>query len=238
MLLPMFGRNWNGLALLDLVAMTVRAKKLMDELLASVAVSSRSTRALVTMLLSVTACIVPAILALVVAVDVQASEPVYVYTISPALAAERDSLAQTLAEYPSYELSWTAKKHVVLTYTVRQKAEGMLAPDACEGLPIRVRVENGNLKKATYAATGGKCVAGAPAKTKGLYLTPSEFFSRIAQARMSLECYQSGLNHCLPSCMRVTYGPQYAFPVKMEDYSVEVSDYYWSLEVTDIKREP
>jgi hypothetical protein len=38
--------------------------------------------------------------------------------------------------------------------------------------------------------------------------------------------------------MRVTYGPQYAFPVKMEDYSVEVSDYYWSLEVTDIKREP
>lgn len=166
------------------------------------------------------------------------AEPVYVLTSSPSSIAERDGLKRTLEEYPAHEALWKSLGSVSLTYTVKQAESGLIMPDPCEGLPIRVRLVHGQLKSALYEASGGKCVAGAPARRKGLLLTPSAFFARIEAARRQLACYSSSAAAgCLPTALRVTYDSTLGIPVKMEDYSVEVSDYYWSLTVTNIKKE-
>ena len=173
------------------------------------------------------------------ACTVTATEPVQVFTMSPTLAAERDRFARTLEEYPVHEASWNAKQNVTLAYTVRQGTVSLLVADPCEWLPIKVRIVNGQLRSAIYSASGGKCVAGSRATTTGLYLTPSALFSLIAASRAKLQCYSAPIETgCLPSALRVTYDGIYDFPIKIEDYSEGVSDYYWHLEITDISRMP
>jgi len=182
--------------------------------------------------------------ALIRASSAPAAEPVTVYTMSPTLLEQRASFERVLSEYPQYQRKWESQQGVTLTYIVSQRTVGLVSPEACEGLPIRVRVIAGRLARATYAASGGRCQAGqtvgrARARADHLYLTPAEFFGRIAEARKQLKCYS--IDHqpgCLPTALRVTYDERFGFPIKMEDYSAGVADYYWSLEVSEIRVVP
>jgi hypothetical protein len=173
-----------------------------------------------------------------------AAEPVTVYTISPTLLAERASLERVINDYPKYKAKWESQRHITLTYTVTQKTVGLITPHDCEELPILVRVVDGRLAKATYATSGGRCRAGenvgrVRARANHQYLTPAEFFERVAEAKKQLKCYLiGGPPACMPTTLRVTYDDRFGFPVKMEDYSEAVADFYWSLEVSDIRVVP
>jgi hypothetical protein len=97
---------------------------------------------------------------------------------------------------------------------------------------------------AVYESSGGHCKRGAPASRKSprgqnRYLTPDQLFQRIAEAEKELRCYkQSPTAACLATALRVTYDEKTGLPLKIEDYSDVVSDYYWSLEVTDMQPVP
>jgi hypothetical protein len=165
------------------------------------------------------------------------AEPVYIWTVPPSALAEGEALARTLASYPSYEARWKAHKDVSLTYTVRQYHVGLEQPGPCRDLPIRVRIVDGRLDQATYAADCEDMKAGAPARIDSLYLTPADFFARIVKARDQLRCF-SPARCTASSVLRVEYHESYGFPVSMEDSSFYMSDYYWSLKVTDVRRLP
>jgi hypothetical protein len=167
------------------------------------------------------------------AVTARAEEPVYVYTTPPAAVAEREAFVRALEDYPDHRKLWNSQKHVSLTYTVRQLTDGMKPPAGCETLPVRVHLVDGEVKRATYAASGFKCHAGDPARVKRLLLTPDQFFARIEQGREELERNRAeGLN----TTLRISYDPVLGLPIRIEDSSVLVADYIWTLVVTDIRR--
>jgi hypothetical protein len=173
-----------------------------------------------------------------------AEEPVTVYVKSPVEIAEQQNLEAVLRELPLQRSKWTAFSDSNVTYVVTQKSVGLLTPDPCEGLPIRVKISHGRLQSAVYDSSAGHCRKGHAAGRKSptgehLYFTPDEFFQRIGMAQEQLRCYKLSLPRgCLPTSLHVTYEEKLGFPTKLEDYSQNMSDYYWSLEVADIKVAP
>jgi len=70
-------------------------------------------------------------------------------------------------------------------------------------------------------------------------LTPEELFHRVAMGKDALRCYkESGETRCMATTLRVAYDEKSGLPLKIEDYSESVSDYYWSLEVSELKVVP
>jgi hypothetical protein len=171
-----------------------------------------------------------------------AAEPVVVYTRPPAEIAEQENLETVLRDLPAHTLKWAAFKQSTLSYIVKQKFAGLLVPDPCEGLPIQVKIVRGQLQSAVYVKSGGRCKAGNSAGPTGpsqerLYLTPEDFFWRVAQAEEQLSCYKKPLG-CMPTSLYVTYDEKLGIPIKLEDYSQSVSDHYWSLEVSNLQLQP
>jgi hypothetical protein len=205
--------------------------------------SGPSTSPLGVMASRTTALSFRAALVVIAAASVLAAEPVTVYLKPPSEIAEQRNLEAVLRDLPAHKSQWAAFAKATLTYVVRQASEGMLPPDPCEGLPIRVKISRGLLQSAYYESSGGHCRKGQPAghtsPTGGrLYLTPDDFFQRIAEAEQQLRCYKQPERGCLPTSLRVAYDQKLGLPTKLEDYSVLVSDYYWSLEVTEIHLAP
>ena len=173
-----------------------------------------------------------------------AEEPVTVYLKSPVEIAEQQNLEAVLSNVSFQRSKWNAFANSNVTYVVTQMSVGLVVPDPCEGLPIRVRISRGRLESAHYDSSAGRCRKGQAASRKSptgenRYFTPDEFFKRIAQAEEQLRCYKLSLPRgCLPTSLHVTYEEKLGIPTKLEDYSENVSDYYWSLEVNDIKVDP
>jgi hypothetical protein len=178
------------------------------------------------------------------ATPVIAGEPVEVYLKTPTEVAEQQQLEAVLQTLPFQLEKWRAASSHSVTYVVKQGLVDLLVPDPCEALPIRVTIVRDRLVSAVYESSGGHCKRGAPANRKSprgqdRYLTPDQLFQRIAQAERELGCYrQSAPAACLATALRVTYDEKTGLPLKIEDYSDVVSDYYWSLEVTDVRLVP
>lgn len=179
-----------------------------------------------------------ATLVAVSATPVLASDPVEVYLKMPIVVAEQKHLEVVLQALPAQVQKWRATSHRSVTYVVKQGLSDLLVPDPCESLPIRVTIVRGRLTSAVYESSGGRCKRGAPASRKSprgqeRYFTPEQLFHRIAQAEKELRCYTTA--DCLATALRVTYDEKTGLPLKIEDYSDAVSDYYWSLEVSDVQ---
>jgi hypothetical protein len=173
-----------------------------------------------------------------------ATEPVSVFLKLPIEVREQENLEAVVRGLPVQRAKWATFSKSTLTYVVKQKSTGLLVPDPCEGLPIRVTIIKGAFQSAQYESSGGRCHKGQNAGRKSitgerLYLQPRELFQRIAEAKTQLDCYrQAEPRSCLPTTLRVTYDEKLGMPTKLEDYSELVSDYYWSLEITDIRLKP
>jgi hypothetical protein len=164
-------------------------------------------------------------------------EPVTAYTMAPSQVEERALLQVLARDYPKYKAIWDARGDKSVTYTVRQHRVELISPSPCTELPIEVTVRHGKLLSATYAASGGTCKKGQNVKhgsshPEGDYLTPDALFQRVAGA------VSHPPDERLPTVLRVQFDPTWGLPVKMEDYSEVVSDYYWSLEITSIRALP
>ncbi|HTU68358.1 MAG TPA: hypothetical protein VMF52_20615 [Steroidobacteraceae bacterium] len=185
-----------------------------------------------------------ATLMLVGVTPVMAGDPVEVYLKTPTEVAEQQQLEAVLRALPAQVEKWRATSHRSVTYVVKQSHADMLVPDPCEGLPIRVTMVRDRLLSAVYESSGGHCKRGAAASSRSprgqkRYFVPDQLFQRIAQAEKELRCYkQPATTDCLATALRVTYDEKTGLPLKIEDYSDVVSDYYWSLEVTDIQVVP
>jgi hypothetical protein len=185
-----------------------------------------------------------AILVLAGATPAIANDPVEVYLKAPTEVEEQRQLEEVLRALPVQMKKWRAASNHSLTYVVKQGMVDLLMPDPCESLPIRVTIVRDRLISAVYESSDGPCKRGAPAGRKSprgqdRYLTPDQLFQRIAEAEKQLHCYrQSAAAACLATALRVTYDEKTGLPLKIEDYSDVVSDYYWSLEVTDMQPVP
>jgi hypothetical protein len=176
-------------------------------------------------------------------VDAIAEEPVTVFLRTPASLSEQHNLEAVLRDLPAQKAKWSAFANSTVTYIVKQSFSGLVVPDPCEGLPIRVRVVHGKLQTAVYEGTGGRCHKGQPTGRRTpngtrLYLTPNDFFQRIALSEEQLRCYREPKLTCMATSLWVTYDENLGLPTTLEDYSVELSDYSWSLEVSDIVLRP
>jgi len=185
-----------------------------------------------------------AVLISVCTTPVVAGDPVNVYLRAPSEIEEQKNLEAVLEALPAQMAKWRAVSHRSVTYVVKQSLADMLVPDPCEALPIRVVIDRGRLLSATYEASAGNCKKGTPASRKSprdqhRYLTPDELFHRVAKGKEELRCYKESADvGCLATTLRVTYDEKCGLPLKIEDYSETVSDYYWSLEVTELKVVP
>lgn len=112
------------------------------------------------------------------------------------------------------------------------------------GAPDQRHNHKRRLVSAIYGVSGGDCKKGRPVKRgskhpEGQYMTPNEFFQKIADATNQLRCYESNRDlSCMPTSLRVRYQQESGLPIKLEDYGALVFDYYWSLEVSDIQSAP
>ncbi len=173
-----------------------------------------------------------------------AGDPVEVYLKTPTEVAEQQQLEAVLRALPVQLEKWRAASSHSVTYVVKQGLVDLLVPDPCESLPIRVTIVRDRLVSAVYESSGGDCKRGVPANRKSprgqdRYLTPDQLFQRIAQAEKELRCYkQPAPAACVATALRVTYDEKTGLPLKIEDYSDVVSDYYWSLEVVDMQLVP
>jgi hypothetical protein len=173
-----------------------------------------------------------------------AGDPVGVHSKTPAEVAEQQQLEAVLRALPFQAEKWRTAPHRSVTYVVKQGLTDLLVSDLCESLPIRVTMIRDRLMSAVYESSGGHCKRGAPASRKSpggqdRYFTPDQFFQRVAAAEKELRCYKdSAAAACLATALRVAYDEKTGLPLKIEDYSDVVSDYCWSLEVTDLQLVP
>jgi len=177
----------------------------------------------------------------VVAMPVLAGDPVEVYLKAPIAVAEQRHLEEVLRALPGQVEKWRAGAPRSVTYVVKQGLSDILEPDPCEFLPIRVTIVRDRLASAVYESSGGRCKRGETASGKSprgqdRYLTPDQLFQRIAEAEKELQCYRWA--GCHATAIRVSYDEKTGLPLKIEDYSGVVSDYYWSLEVTNMQLAP
>jgi hypothetical protein len=183
-------------------------------------------------------------LLLVTAPPVIAGDPVEVFLKTPTEVAEQQQLEAVLRALPAQVEKWRAASHRSVTYVVKQGLADLLVPDPCESLPIRVTIVRDRLMSAIYESSGGNCKRGAPASHKSprgqdRYLTPDQIFQRVAKAEKELRCYnQTATAACIATALRVNYDEKTGLPLKIEDYSDVVPDYFWSLEVTDMRLVP
>jgi hypothetical protein len=157
------------------------------------------------------------------------------------LKKEQQELEKSLLELPANKVKWNNVSNSKITYIVKQKLVGVIEQDPCETLPIRVILRNGNLISARYTESGGTCSAGQSVKPillkgKNLYITPKQLFGRIEDAKEQLKCYlKHHAGYCNRSSLKVNYSEQYGLPLHMEDHDYFTSDYFWSLEVSELE---
>ena len=173
-----------------------------------------------------------------------AADPVPADWRGPHADAEQQNLEAVIRDLPIQKSKWAAFANSTLTYVVKQGQDGFFIPDPCEFLPIRIKISHGRLQSANYDSSAGHCHRYQPARRKSpsgdrRYFTPNDLFARIAEAKDQLVCYQpSPLPGCIPTSLYVTYDEKLGLPTKLEDYSDDLSDYYWSLEITEIQLSP
>ena len=157
------------------------------------------------------------------------------------LKKEQEILEKSLLELPQNKVKWNRVSNSEITYIVTQKFVGVTVQDSCETLPIKVVLKNGHLKSAKYTKSGGKCLQGQSVKSKlrkenSLYITPSEIFGRVEEAKEQLKCYFPNQEYyCHRSSLKVNYSEKYGLPLSMEDQDYFTFDYFWSLEVSELE---
>ena len=159
------------------------------------------------------------------------------------LKEEQQVLEKSLHDLPTNKVKWNSVSNSRITYVVRQKFVSIGLQDPCETLPIKVVLKNGKLISAKYTESGGKCLRGHSVKSKfrkesNLYITPSEIFGRVEEAKEQLKCYfPNHEGYCRRSSLKVNYSEKYGLPLSMEDQDFFTVDYFWSLEVSELEVE-
>lgn len=157
------------------------------------------------------------------------------------LKDERKILEKSLFELPSNKIKWSSVSRSQVSYVVTQKFVSIGEQDPCETLPIRVVFKDGKFLSAKYTQSGGKCLRGQSVKPKiwkdsHLYITPSEIFGRVEEAREQLKCYiPNHADYCRRSSLKVSYSEKYGIPLSMEDQDYFTFDYFWSLQVSELE---